>query len=445
MEKRSSDKEQFTFSSIWSKATANEMNNKMPSLLYAFAKEYRSKSKTPLGLINLSASNSSNAEWVSGKTLKDNPEFKEVLENLQNDKKKDSKMDEDSDKSNKKNKKNLSKNGKNKNGNGKKNHDNDQSDNSNPANSKMPSGLYNGMLKTVAPFSAKGIFFMPSQADRNFDKIYEKLLSATISDWNSEWKLSKPQIFILQTPYSKREESADLKPDDSLPLMMTIQEETANKKMIPFIPSISSEKDIQEKLAKRLIICADNIGFKGDFYEKLNIPKTESIKLAAGKIILKLKNCSGGLQSISNYWVEGDQSSLLGKNITITLPEIKTEGERIFATVKISENSPINVRGVQIRELKDPDKKNNQPIKIASRIEVLDKTSCTGFALAGKDNVPVKAEATLKGDTVEISCNLVKEPVYLFYGWGDCGKTSLFNSMEMPLSPFRAKIPGSSE
>ena len=63
----------------------------------------------------------------------------------------------------------------------------------------------------------------------------------------------------------------------------------------------------------------------------------------------------------------------------------------------------------------------------------------TGFTIAGKDNVFHPAKATIKGDTVVVTCEQVAKPTAVRYGWVNFAKPTLnlFNKEGLPASPFR--------
>lgn len=63
--------------------------------------------------------------------------------------------------------------------------------------------------------------------------------------------------------------------------------------------------------------------------------------------------------------------------------------------------------------------------------------SLEGFAIAGEDKKFVWATATINGNTVEVSSELVKKPVAVRYAWADNPKCNLRNSDGLPAYPFR--------
>lgn len=60
-----------------------------------------------------------------------------------------------------------------------------------------------------------------------------------------------------------------------------------------------------------------------------------------------------------------------------------------------------------------------------------------GFSIAGKDKKFVSADARIEGDCVVVSSPNVQKPVAVRYGWADNPECNLYNSSDLPASPFR--------
>jgi sialate O-acetylesterase len=60
-----------------------------------------------------------------------------------------------------------------------------------------------------------------------------------------------------------------------------------------------------------------------------------------------------------------------------------------------------------------------------------------GFAMAGRDNTFVPAEAAIVGKTVIVSSKEVTQPVAVRYGWANVPDVNLFNKEGLPATPFR--------
>lgn len=61
-----------------------------------------------------------------------------------------------------------------------------------------------------------------------------------------------------------------------------------------------------------------------------------------------------------------------------------------------------------------------------------------GFEVAGADRKFVPAAARIDGATVLVSSSAVTSPVYVRYGWADNPDCNLYNSQDLPASPFRS-------
>lgn len=61
----------------------------------------------------------------------------------------------------------------------------------------------------------------------------------------------------------------------------------------------------------------------------------------------------------------------------------------------------------------------------------------TGFAIAGKDEKFVNAQATLEGDHVVVSSAAVTAPAYVRFGWANYPVVNLWNADGLPAVPFR--------
>ena len=63
----------------------------------------------------------------------------------------------------------------------------------------------------------------------------------------------------------------------------------------------------------------------------------------------------------------------------------------------------------------------------------------TGFAVAAADEKYVPAKAQIDGDTVVVSADSIKDPVYVRHGWAANPDCDLYNGAGLPASPFQAK------
>jgi len=59
-----------------------------------------------------------------------------------------------------------------------------------------------------------------------------------------------------------------------------------------------------------------------------------------------------------------------------------------------------------------------------------------GFELAGLDHNFQPAKAVITGNTITLSNELVKKPLYARYAWTTNPRLGVFNKVDLPLSPF---------
>lgn len=75
--------------------------------------------------------------------------------------------------------------------------------------------------------------------------------------------------------------------------------------------------------------------------------------------------------------------------------------------------------------------------KHARGLETSDGRAPTGFAVAGADRKFVRADARIEGDAVVVWNRAVPRPVAVRYAWADNPAVNLYNSDDLPASPFR--------
>jgi sialate O-acetylesterase len=76
--------------------------------------------------------------------------------------------------------------------------------------------------------------------------------------------------------------------------------------------------------------------------------------------------------------------------------------------------------------------------KHAAGLQAKEARVVNGFALAGADKKFHWATATVNANSaVEVSCDAVKTPVAVRYGWGDNPNVNLVNKAGLPMTPFR--------
>jgi sialate O-acetylesterase len=75
--------------------------------------------------------------------------------------------------------------------------------------------------------------------------------------------------------------------------------------------------------------------------------------------------------------------------------------------------------------------------KYGAGLKTSDGGPVKGFAISGDDRHFVWAEARIEGDSVIVSSPKISKPVSVRYAWADNPMTNLYNSADLPASPFR--------
>jgi sialate O-acetylesterase len=115
-------------------------------------------------------------------------------------------------------------------------------------------------------------------------------------------------------------------------------------------------------------------------------------------------------------------------------------GERLaLAALGIEYGKKIEYYGPMLKEAKFDGKTATLSFTHVGGGLVAKDGDLTGFALAGKDGKFHPAKATIKGETVVVTCDAVAEPTAVRYGWVNFAKPTLnfFNKEGLPATPFR--------
>jgi sialate O-acetylesterase len=78
-----------------------------------------------------------------------------------------------------------------------------------PRNFTRPCGLYETMLKRIAPYSIAGVIYYQGEEDDHKPYIYRTLLTALIEQWRRDWDDAKLPFLIVQLPVFRNEGEDD--------------------------------------------------------------------------------------------------------------------------------------------------------------------------------------------------------------------------------------------
>ena len=242
-----------------------------------------------------------------------------------------------------------------------------------------PSGLYNGMIAPVAPYTIRGAIWYQGESNAgpnnrgNMD-LYGQLFPTMILSWRYEFANAQgvsrdeaefPFLFVQLANYQKRNEQ----PTDSY--WAQIREAQLGTLEVP----------------RTGMALAIDVGEANDIHPKNKQEVGRRLALSA-------------LAQV--YFQEMEYSGPLYSGMQI-------------------EDGKVRLNLANAQGLKTTD---SGPIK--------------GFTLAGEDKKFHWAQAKIEHDHIVISCPEVPEPVAIRYGWADNPDLNLVNSAGLPASPFRS-------
>jgi len=250
----------------------------------------------------------------------------------------------------------------------------------NPAkNPRIPSALFNGMVRPIIPYGIKGVIWYQGEANAGKPVEYRTLFSAMIKDWRAQWGQGDfPFFFVQLANYMKRV------PD----------------------PSESNWAALREAQAKTLALPKTGMAVTIDTGEAGDIHPTDKEDVGH-RLALAAKNVAYGEKVEHSGPVYKAMSAKDGK-IRLTFDHV---GQGLVTDVPPPHFHPGESRTV------DP------------KLE--------GFAIAGADKKFVWAEAVIEGNAIVVSSDSVTAPVAVRYAWADNPASNLYNKDGLPAVPFR--------
>jgi sialate O-acetylesterase len=115
----------------------------------------------------------------------------------------------------------------------------------------------------------------------------------------------------------------------------------------------------------------------------------------------------------------------------------ETVGHRLaLLAEKIVYSKPVNASGPLF--LRADVEGGNVRLRFSSK-DLVCKSPCAGFELAGEDHHFASADASVQGDSMLVSSAGITHPVYARYAWANAAVASLFNSEGLPASTFTSE------
>ncbi len=272
---------------------------------------------------------------------------------------------------------------------------------------KPPSFFFNGMIAPIIPYAIKGILWYQGESNAG-DDLYRRLFPSLIADWRSRWGQGDFPFLFVQLPNFKprtnepsekengRDSGTVVVRDAQLETLKTV----ANTGMAVTIDLGEAENlhpPDKIDVADRLVRCAKHLAYGEDIV--FSGPIYDSFTMDGKKVHLKFRDVGAGL--------------------------------------KIGTPPPASLRPTAAAT---PGTDASVPPPSASPVTI--STELHGFAIAGADKKFVWAKAAIESpDTITVWSDDVNHPVEVRYGWAENPEVNLYNSADLPASPFRTAPP----
>ena len=246
--------------------------------------------------------------------------------------------------------------------------------------------VFNGAIKPLAPYAIRGALYYQGEMNAGRGSQFRLILPKVIESWRAAWNRPElPFFFVQLASFEDHKKPADAKLD-----------------MRP------------EMLAKIKPVGQDH-GFslvrESQFHTARTVPGV------------------GMAVAID----AGDQWDIHPKNK-------KTVGERLFllARAKAYGEKGVASTGPMAKEAKFGKDRVTITFDLEEGTSLVAKSDpLVGFELAGEDRIFHKAEAKIDGNTIEVRCQAVPEPIMVHYAWAGFPEVGLYDNTGLPATPFR--------
>ncbi len=235
--------------------------------------------------------------------------------------------------------------------------------------------LYNGMVHPLTAMPIRGVLWYQGESNQHEDFAYARKFTAMVEEWRAQWRIEMP-FYWVQLPFFGRAMHA---------------EDAAKTGDLGFAPCRMAQLRCLSLPRSGMAVALD-LGDAGDIH-----PRN---KREIGERLAR--------------WALRD---VHGKDLDVSGP--------LFAGCA-REGNAMRVSFTHAAE----------GLRVRGDV---DTTSVQGFAIAGKDRVFHRANATIDGATALVSCPEVPEPVAVRYAYaGNPIGCDLVDSGGLPASPFRS-------
>ena len=218
-----------------------------------------------------------------------------------------------------------------------------------PKYERRPCGLYESMLKQVAPYGIRGVIWYQGETDGDcHPEVYKTLLPSMIRSWRALWKEEFPFLFVQIAPL---ERWMDCCGKNYVEIRKAQQHaaETIPDTGMAVITDVGMQFDIHPKkkqpVGHRLALLAENKVY-GDGNVLCEAPSLKEIQVEEGKVVLTFDNAGDGLYLTENvpYGQVVGKETLGGLRIFQNGQELKME--KMKATAR---KNHVIVTGAEIR------------------------------------------------------------------------------------------------
>lgn len=275
----------------------------------------------------------------------------------------------------------------------------------NCANPFRPSGLYDTMLKRVMPYTLAGFIYYQGESDDHKPLFYEKLFTRMIRNWREDWEDNKLPFLFVQLPPHRYKQDPDRKNWAYIREAQQHVFDTVRNTQMAVIMDKGQYNDIhpKEKLTpgSRLAGLAEYsvygmLGEKkvyGPMYDHMAIEEKDS----------------GSIRSVKLFFRNADDG------IVVKFPDSGFE------------------------YLDYDSKKVERAIKECEG-DIYLEAKYSPFEIAGDDKIFFPADMQIIGNTIKVSNNDVKRPLYVRYMFSNYGPCLLYARNGLPMAPFRTSV-----
>ena len=198
-----------------------------------------------------------------------------------------------------------------------------------------PCGLYETMLKRIAPYTISGVIWYQGETDAPLADLYEELLHAMIVNWRDLWCEDLPFILVQLASFEYMVEPLDFVPIRAIQEKLT---KTMHKVWLACTMDVGMQYDIHPKekrpVGERLALQALS---KVYGYPILaDSPAVEGFKKTGSQVCIRFAHCGEGLEcrgdrpqtidvKINDTVVEEPKISLQDNVLLVSLPELASD------------------------------------------------------------------------------------------------------------------------